>query len=725
MKHLTYLPFLLLVLLAAPARPEENAADSRLHAKLRTLNDKDFFFRVPATKDDWLKRRQAVREQMLVALGLWPMPGKTPLKAVIHGKIDRGEYTIEKVFFASYPGHYVSGNLYRPKGSGGSNPPGGPKGSGGSNPPGGPKGSGGSNPPGGKRPGVLCPHGHWPGGRFYEANDRAVADQIKQGAEKTPEGAKYPLQARCAQLARMGCVVFHYDMVGYADSTAIPHRTGFTDAEAELRLQSFMGLQTWNSIRALDFLLSLPEVDATRIGVTGASGGGTQTFILCAIDERPTVAFPAVMVSTAMQGGCVCENCSHLRVGTGNVEFAALFAPKPLAMSGANDWTIDIERKGLPELKELYRLYGAEDRVMARCFPQFQHNYNQVSREVMYNWFNKHLKLGLAEPVVEKPFQPVPPKELSVYDAAHPRPADSVDAARLRQYLTEQSDKQIAALLAKDEKSLAEYRRLFGAALRVLIHDELPQADQIEEIRQGELEEHDGYRSRRFFLTRKGRNERVPALGLLPPEFDGTVVIWIHPRGKASLFQDSKLVAAAKQILDRKSAILAVDVFGTGELSLDKPLAVDPTYAGFTFGYNRTLLAERVHDILTAIAFAKNHDKVNTVHLVGFDRAGPWVLLARGLCGDAVARTAADLNEFRFDKVRTTTDEMMLPGGLKYGLPALAALAAPGELYVHHHRGTGLGQWLKAVYKTAGAKDKLQMSSEKAPEEKAVEWLLR
>jgi dienelactone hydrolase len=698
-KHLTYLPLLSLVLLAAPAHPEDTdakPADSRLHAKLRDLNDKDFFFRVPESKEAWQKRRQAVREQILVATGLWPLPEKTPLHPSIHGKIDRDEYTIEKVFFASYPGHYVSGNLYRPKGKSG------------------------------KLPGVLCPHGHWANGRFNETDEKTVAAQMKQGAEKTPEGAKYLLQARCAQLARMGCVVFHYDMVGNADSTAIEHRKGFTDADAELRLQSFMGLQTWNSIRSLDFLLSLPDVDAKRIGVTGASGGGTQTFILCAIDDRPTVAFPAVMVGTAMQGGCVCENCSHLRVGTGNVEIAGLFAPKPLAMSGANDWTIDIERKGLPELKELYKLYGAEDRVMARCFPQFGHNYNQVSREVMYNWFNKHLKLGLAEPVVEKPFQPVPPKELSVFDAEHPRPDNSVDAARLRQYMTEQSDKQIEALRPKEGKSLTEYRRIFGAALRAMIHDDFPDGDQVEEIRQGEMEKRDGYSSRRFFLTRKGQNERIPVLGLLPPEFDGTVVVWIHPRGKASLFQDSQLVPAAKQILERKAAILAVDVFGTGELSLDKPRAVNPQYAGFTFGYNRTLLAERIHDILTATAFAKNYDKVKTVHLVSFDKAGPWVLLARGLCGDAVSRTAADGDSFRFDKVRTTSDEMMLPGALKYGgLPALAALAAPGELFFHNHRGTGSGQWLKTVYEAADAKDKHQSASEKVADEKVVGWLLR
>ncbi len=693
MNRRTYLTLLTLIVLAVPARSGE--ADSRL-GKPRTLDNKDFFFSVPATKEAWEKRRQVVREQVLVAAGLWPMPVKTPLKPVIHGKIDRDEYTIEKVFFASLPGHYVSGNLYRPKNKTG------------------------------KLPGVLCPHGHWPNGRFYEADDKTVAAQIKQGAEKTPEGAKYPVQARCAQLARMGCVVFQYDMVGYADSTALEHRKGFTDADAELRMQSFLGLQTWNSVRSLDFLLSLPEVDAKRIGVTGSSGGGTQTFLLCSVDDRPAVAFPAVMVSTAMQGGCVGENSSHLRVGTGNIEIAGLFAPKPLGMTGANDWTIDIERKGLPELKALYKLYGVEDRVLARCFPQFGHNYNQVSREVMYNWLNKHLQLGQSEPVVERPFKPVPPKDLSVYDTGHPRPADSVNAERLRQSMTVASDKQIAALLPKDAKSLAEYRRVFGGALRAMIHDELPNGNEVEEIRQDEMEKHDGYSSRRFFLTRKGRNERIPALGLLPEKFDGTVVVWIHPRGKASLFQDGKLISAARSIVDRKAAILAVDVFGVGELSLAKPYSVNPQYAGFTFGYNRSLLAQRVHDILTAVAFAKNHDKVQTVHLVGFDKSGPWVLLARGLCGDAVTRTAADFNGFRFDQVRTTTDEMMLPGALKYGgLPALAALAAPGELFVHNYRNTGSGQWLKPVYEAAGAKNKQQRVSAKETTQKVAEWLVR
>ena len=183
-----------------------------------------------------------------------------------------------------------------------------------------------------------------------------------------------------------------------------------------------MGLQTYNSIRALDWLAGRDDVDPRRIGVTGASGGGTQTFILAAIDPRPAAAFPAVMVSTAMQGGCTCENASYLRVGTGNVEIAALIAPRPLGMTAADDWTKEIATKGLPELKAHYRMLGVEDRVMAKPLLQFPHNYNYASRAVMYQFFNKHLKLGLPEPIVEGDFKPLSVAEMSVWDAAHPRP---------------------------------------------------------------------------------------------------------------------------------------------------------------------------------------------------------------------------------------------------------------------------------------------------------------
>jgi dienelactone hydrolase len=698
------------VLLALAASPALAASDDPTRvldpghvpqdARLGKPKDLNGYFplKVPGSKEAWEARRKDVREQVLVATGLWPMPEKTPLHAVIHGKIDRDDYTIEKVFFASYPGHYVCGNLYRPKGRTD------------------------------KVPGVLCPHGHWSNGRFYENSEKAAQDQIKQGAEKTLESARYPLQARCAQLARMGCVVFHYDMVGRADSQQIEHSTGFADAAAELRLQSFMGLQTYNSVRALDFLLSLPEVDAKRIGVTGASGGGTQTFILCAIDDRPTVAFPAVMVSTAMQGGCICENCSYLRQDTGNIELAGLFAPKPLGMSGANDWTREIETKGLPELKALYRLYGAEDRVMAKSFPEFQHNYNQVSREVMYNWFNKHLQLGQPESIAEKPFKPVPPAELSVFDAEHPRPKDATDATGLRKHLSESSDKQVAALRPKDAASLEEYRRVVGTALRAMVNDRLPKGEEVEAKVVGRGDVGAGkerVRVEKFLLGRKGKGEQIPAVLLTPAEHDGTIVVWVDPAGKGRLLQEGKPTAAARRTLGRKAAILGVDVFLTGEFGTARAPAVNRQYAGYTFGYNRPVLANRVHDILTAVAQAKLLNGGKAVHLVGFEKAGPWVVLARGLCGDAVSRTAADCAGFRFEDVQSVGDDWLLPGAVKYGgLPAFAALCAPGELDLHN-QADGDRAVLRSAYQAAGAADRLSETPEKVNPEKVVEWLLR
>jgi dienelactone hydrolase len=661
----------------------------------------DYFpFAVPASKEAWETRRKAVREQILVATGLWPMPEKAPLRPVIHGRIDRDEYSIEKVFFASYPGHYVSGNLYRPKGKTG------------------------------KVPGVLCPHGHWQDGRFFDAvadrGEKYVEDQIRKGAEKTREGARFPLQARCAMLARMGCVVFQYDMVGNADSKQISHANGFTDVEAQLGLQSFMGLQTFNSIRALDFLTSLPDVDTKRIGVTGASGGGTQTFILCAIDDRPAVAFPAVMVSTAMQGGCICENCCYLRQGTGNVEFAGLFAPKPLGMVAANDWTKEIEKKGLPELKGLYRLYDAEDRVIGRAFLQFEHNYNQVSREVMYNWFNEHLKLGLPQPIAEKPFAPVPPKELSVYDAVHPRPADATDSNKLRRYMTESSDKQFAGIMPKDTATLNQIRHIVGTALRVMIGDRLPPGEAVESRQTRLVRLGPDVVCDQLILGRRGHGEQIPALWVRGNKFNGTVVVWIHPSGKASLFQDVKLAPAAKQILDSAAAILAPDVFMTGEFNGAKLPAVDKRYAGYTFGYNRPLLANRVHDILTTVACARAIEGAKEVHLASFEAAGPWVVLARALCGNAVARTAIDMHQFRFENVRSNDDEMMLPGALKYGgLPAFAALCAPGELLLHNTRGLTVDEWTESAYQAAGSPHALTALAEKASPEAVTNWLLR
>lgn len=657
----------------------------------KTLNGY-FPFAVPKTKEAWEARRKELHEQLLLANGLWPMPEKTPLNPVIRGRVGGDGYWIEKVHFASTPGHYVCGNLYTPSIRY-------------------------SNP----SPAVLFAHGHWAGGRFHDEGEKAAAAAVKAGGEATVEQARFFMQAIPITLARLGFVVFQYDMVGYADSTAIPHREGFKDTAAELRLQSQMGLQTWNSIRALDFVASLPGVDAKRIGMTGASGGGTQTFMLAALDDRLAAAFPAVMVSTAMQGGCVCENCSYLRVNTGNVEIAGMFAPKPMALSAANDWTKDLMTKGYPELKELYKLYGAEDKVAAKAWLEYGHQYNRHAREFMYTWFVKHLK-GKDEAVKEEAFTPTPVKDLSVFDAEHPRPKDELTAEKLREAMTKASDDQMAKLTPKDAESLKEFRRVVGTALRVMVGSGMPTKPD-RQIWPRNILLDGGYTG---LLSASGRDgSNVPSLAVWGRGSNNIPVMWVHPRGKASLLADGKLVPAAKAIVDAGYLICAPDVLGVGELTIEKPRPVDKGYAGYTFGYNSPLLASRVQDVLTVLA-EKKSVQGKTAHIIGWGEFGPVAVLAKAIAGDAVTKLAADLNQFRFENIKDTADPMMLPGAVKYGgLPAFLALCAPSEVLAHNTAGTATGRLPKAAYDAAGAADKLTHSHDKWDDLKVVEWLVR
>lgn len=666
------------ILLDAEREPLTRAADDRRLVEHRSL-DGYFPFAPPTTLAAWQQRREAVRQRILVSAGLWPMPRAAPLAPQIHGRIERDDYTIDKVILESWPGFYVTGNLYRPRAAG-------------------------------PHAAVLSPHGHHQHGRFNEVSEGEARAQIARQAEQEQTAARYILQARCVQLARMGCVVFHYDMAGYADSRQIGHAEGFTDLDSLLRLHSFFGLQTFNSRCAFEFLRTLDDVDKARIGVTGASGGGTQTFILCAIDERPAAAFPAVMVSTAMQGGCVCENAPYLRIDTGNVEFAALTAPRPLAMSGAHDWTVDIESKGLPELQRLWRLLGAEDRVAARCWPQFEHNYNLPAREMMYAWFADHL--GLVDTSRhERSFEPVAPAALSVFDADHPLPHNATDAAGIKRYWSEDADRQLAALTPHDAASLAEYRRVVGGALAVMLSTHLPAADAIDSTLLGE-QRRDAAIRRHLNLARRDSGEVVQAaLDIDPVTFAGTVVLDIGGQTDA---------ATATALVRRGAARLAIAPLGSA--IADAHLPVDGrhrSYAGYTFGYNRTLLAQRVHDVLTAITYARSLPACRKVVLLGTGDFAPLAILAGALAGEAVAGIAADLT-FDYDRVDSIDHPAFLPGAIKYGgMPAFAALCAPTPLFASAGSFAAL---TRAAYAAIGANDRLADAGD-ATAEAMLSWL--
>ena len=180
------------------------------------------------------------------------------------------------------------------------------------------------------------------------------------------------------------------------DSKQFDH--DFGEVEHELWGVSLLGLQLWNSIRSIDFLQSLPDVDSDQIGCTGASGGASQTFLLGAVDDRLKVSAPVSMVSSYMQGGCKCENAPYLRInGTTNIEIAAMFAPKPMLITGnTGDWTDNIPNLEFPYIQNIYSLYGAEEKS-EYFYIKAEHNYNKATRETVYNWFRLHFQ-GKSDP---------------------------------------------------------------------------------------------------------------------------------------------------------------------------------------------------------------------------------------------------------------------------------------------------------------------------------------
>ncbi len=680
-----------------------------------------FPFTPPPTTAEWAARAARVRRQILVSQGLWPMPTKTALNPVIHGRIDRGDHTVEKVFFESAPGFYVTGNLYRPKNATG------------------------------KVPAVMFAHGHWKDARLSEETEPKLRQEIATGQERFERGGRSRFQSMCVQLARMGCVVWQWDMLSDSDAIQFApeliHRFakqrpemntvenwGLFSPQAEAHLQSVMGLQTWNAIRSLDFLLTLPEIDPARVAITGASGGGTQTMLLAAIDPRITLSFPAVMVSTAMQGGCTCENSSLLRVGTGNVEFAALFAPKPQGMTTANDWTREMSTKGFPDLKRLYGLLGAPNAVMLHRGEHFPHNYNAVSRSAFYGWLNRHFKLGAAEPVLERDYEPLSRAQLTVWDAAHPAPAaaDPAFERRLLAWFDADAERQLRAA------EPARFREIAGAALEAMIGRTWAEAGEVtwqmkEKIDRGAYTELTG------LLRNTTHREELPVAWLHPRDSRGRAVVWLDEAGKAGLYgPDGALKPGVRRLLESGVTVLGADLLFQGEFtaggqppSQARTVKNPREFAGFTFGYNPALLAQRTHDVLTLAAFLRHTNVAgqpspSSVALLAAGRMAPVAAAARALAGAAIDRAAIDTGGFRFGRLLDYRDPSFLPGGAKYlDVPGLLALGAPHALWV---AGEGASPGFVAdTYRSARADGAFSTFAGSTSEtaDRAVAWLLR
>lgn len=548
-------------------------------------------------------------------------------------------------------------------------------------------------------PGILCPHGHWKNGRFYANED--PESELAIGAERWECGARSPLQARCVQLARMGCVVFHYDMLGDADSKQIrEHRSGkrahldgeepgtfgLYSAAADLRLQSNFGLQTWNSIRSVDFLLTLSDVDPKRIGVTGASGGGTQSMVLSAVDERVAASFPCVMISTAMQGGCTCENASYLRIGQGNIDIAAATAPRPLGMTAADDWTKELQTKGWPDLKDLYAKLGKPDNVMATFHIHWKHNYNHVSRTSMYGFMNDHFQLGFKKPVLEREFQVATTEELTVWTAEHPAPGDDNSGdeheKRLLKHWSEDSEKLLSEEGGDDLRRRA-WEMMIGR--RAPSPAELISSEPVKVDRGGHL-------LIDTILTDTRHGDEIPVHHLFPKkEWTGNVVIWLSDSGLGALGGRDGVNEVAKALLEEGHALVVPEWYLMGATAAPRLPEKEQDSnswkhaACYTYGYNPTLFASRVHDAVAVVTSVRHNEKwpVKKVILVGEAVGAPVAAVCAMLVPGAAGAVVLEHGDFRFAKLRDQYHPMFVPGAVKYGdMPALLRLCAPAPAVV-------------------------------------------
>lgn len=564
--------------------------------------------RATRTPEAWKARRDEIRRQILVAAGLYPEFERPPLTPEIRGKVDGEGYTIERVRLETLPGLHLTGSLYRPKGKTG------------------------------PFPAIASPHGHWKDGRYTQEKDGN-------------------LPARGITYARLGFVCFMYDMVGYGDFKQLPHK--FDDPDYA---QGLLGVQTWNSLRAMDFLCALPDVDPKRIGVTGASGGGTQTFILAAIDDRVACAAPVNMVAAEFQGGCSCENAPGLRIGLNNVEIAAATAPRPLMLVACTgDWTRHVPTLERPVLQAAYTALGAGEKFRAVQFAA-PHNYNLDSREAVYAWMVRWLQNGpdmlrLLEPAVPA----VTREELAVWTAEHPLPANAVDADKLRGVLRGMVTAQLDALRPTDGASLKKYRDLMEPAWRTLLTVRPPAAPL-------------GWAGRRKVTVVVGTKPEAAAPYRDAAEARGDLFVWVDVG-----YQHPAEDPAGGDATQRKT---------------------------YPTTFHRTELARQVQDVLDILASPAVVADATQVRLVGLGEAGLPVLLAKAAAGGSV-RTALTIVDL------STVDAALLarphPGLNRLGgWTGAALLAPPGELVIH---GNAFDPGpLKEAYKAAGRDGGLTVS---------------
>jgi dienelactone hydrolase len=458
----------------------------------------------------------------------------------------------------------------------------------------------------------------------------------------------------------------------------------------------------WNSIRILDFLSSLPEVDAERLACTGESGGGTQTFVLYAVDDRLKVAAPVCMVSSYMQGGCNCENAPVLRIDTHNTEIGATMAPKPLILvSVTGDWTSHTPDVEYPAIRSVYELYGATDKLRNVHFDA-GHGYNLNMREAVYPWFAKWLSLPYGSDFKEPAYQTEKDEDILAFTEVLPENAIETHEELVRQ-LVESTEKMLEAYKPASLQKYEENYRVLGEGLRLSVGVEPFEADEVEYHHRGDADLN-GLTCDEGVIIDRRRGVEVPAWIFHPErEESNSCALLIHEEGKSAL---SSKVSLIRRLLANRQKVCAIDVFGlgdtVGEQDPDKPRGSTRYFTTF----NRTDDAERICDTVLAISYCLRHTLSGdgALNVVGFGNAGLWAIVAGAIMNQRdpelpKIRLAVDANRFDTSSEDSYLQNLYIPGILRAGgLRNAAALLAPCALLLHNTAGLFDTSWVEAAY---------------------------
>jgi dienelactone hydrolase len=381
--------FLVLVALAAPAPAQPNlvSGDEMVDAFLKreTKELSKHFLDGAATKAAWQEKRDRLKSEYFEMLGLSPMPEKTPLDAKITGTIENGPIAIDKLYFQSRPGLYVTGNLYRPKGNDK------------------------------KLPAILYVCGH---------------------SNKGRDGNKTAYQEHGAWFASHGFVCLIIDTLQLGEIAGQHHGTyrlgrwwwqsrGYTPA----------GVECWNGIRAIDYLVSRSDVDAERIGVTGISGGGASTIWIAAADAR-------VKAAAAVSGMSDLESYVSNKVINGHCDcmfmintyawdwptIPALIAPRALLFANSDQdpiFPMDGNRRVAAKLRMVYDMYDKSNQF-EEYVSSGGHAYRPDLRVAVFSFLNKHLNNGAGK-VEDVVYTPLPGKQLRVFPEDSDLPKDAIN----------------------------------------------------------------------------------------------------------------------------------------------------------------------------------------------------------------------------------------------------------------------------------------------------------